>query len=269
MAYLKLQYLSAALTGMTTIHAYLPTDAMSGSVPEPPYKTVYFLPGYSNDAFNMMSYLGLRRECELKGIAIVIPDGNNAFYVDHPERLSNYSTFVGKELVEITRKLLPLSDKREDTYIGGISMGGYGALYNGLRFRETFSKVIALSPAVSIYDLICGHDFMFPTGIFTNACGSKEEYFASEMNLDKFYAEVPKEEIPELYLCCGQQDGLVVDAVNRFVGVLDESEIPYIYRKGDGNHELDYWERHLDDAFSFLAGIEPGTKNRLVLGEFG
>ena len=36
-----------------------------------------------------------------------------------------------------------------------------------------------------------------------------------------------------------------------------------------GNHELDYWERHLDDACSFLAGIEPGTKNRLVLGDFG
>ena len=71
------------------------------------------------------------------------------------------------------------------------------------------------------------------------------------------------------YLCCGQQDGLVVDAVNRFVGVLDERCVPYIYCKGDGNHELDYWERHLDDAFSFLAGIESGTKNRLVLGDFG
>ena len=97
----------------------------------------------------------------------------------------------------------------------------------------------------------------------------QEEYFSSEINLDKFYAEVPKEEIPDLYICCGQQDGLVVDAVNRFAGVLDEREIRYVYRKGDGNHELDYWERHLDDAFSFLAGIEPGTKNRLVLGDFG
>jgi len=87
--------------------------------------------------------------------------------------------------------------------------------------------------------------------------------------LDKFYDEVPKEEIPALYLCCGQQDGLVVDAVNRFVGVLDGREIPYIYRKGDGNHELDYWERHLDEAVSFLMDIEPGTRNRLVLGNFG
>jgi len=269
MAYLKLQYMSAALSGMTTIHAYLPTDAMSGTPVEPPFKTVYFLPGYSNDAFNMMSYLGLRRECELKGIAIIIPDGNNSFYVDHPERMCCYSTFAGKELVEMTRKLLPLSAKREDTFIGGISMGGYGALYNGLKFRDTFSKIIAFSPSVSVYDLIIGHDFMFPQEIFINACGSKEDYMNSDLNLDRFYRETPNEEIPKLYMCCGQQDGLVVNAVNRFASVLDEKKFPYIYTKGDGNHELDYWERHLDEAFSFLMDIEPGTRNRLVLGNFG
>lgn len=58
-----------------------------------------------------------------------------------------YSTYVGKELVEVTRKLFPLSHRREDTYIAGISMGGYGALYNGMRYRHTFSKVAAISPA--------------------------------------------------------------------------------------------------------------------------
>ena len=43
--------------------------------------------------------------------------------------------------------MLPLSTKREDTFIGGISMGGYGALYNGFKYRDTFSKVAAFSPA--------------------------------------------------------------------------------------------------------------------------
>ena len=61
----------------------------------------------------------------------------------------------------------------------------------------------------------------------------------------------------------------MVDAVNRFAGILEQRGIKHIYRKDDGNHELDYWERHLDEAFSCLAEIEPGTKNRLVLGDFG
>ena len=59
--------------------------------------------------------------------------------------------YVGKELVEMTRKMFPLSEKREDTYIGGISMGGYGALYNGMKYRDTFSKVAAFSPACDPY----------------------------------------------------------------------------------------------------------------------
>ena len=46
----------------------------------------------------------------------------------------------------MTRKLLPLSHRREDTFIAGISMGGYGALINGLRYSDTFSKIGMLSP---------------------------------------------------------------------------------------------------------------------------
>lgn len=265
MAYIKLQYTSAAVMNMVTVHAYLPSDGMSGKPQEPPYKTVYFLPGFSNDAVNLISYLGLRRECELKGIAIIIPDGYNSFYVDHPDRLQNYSAFAGKELVETTRKFLPLSHRREDTFISGISMGGYGALLNGLRYRDTFSKIAALSPAADIYDLIYGHSDMFPTGVFDNAFGSKEEYYSSDHNLEKFYTETPAGEIPELYVCCGQQDGLVVSAVNHFTSALERAGIPHIYQKGDGNHELDYWERHLDAAFSFLADIKAGTQDKLVI----
>jgi len=267
--YIKATAKSKALMRGADFHVILPYhDGYPDA--KRPYPTLYFLPGFSASAEEIVFALPLRQMSALYGVAIVVPDGENAFYTDHPDRAFRMGEYAGKELVEITRKMFPcLSHEREDTFIGGISMGGYGALYNGLRFRNTFSKIIALSPSVSLYDLICGHDFMFPAGVFTNVCGSREDYLASELNLDRFYAEVPKEEIPELYLCCGQQDGLVVDAVNRFVGVLDRRGVPYIYRKGDGNHELDYWERHLDDAFSFLAGIEPGTKNRLVLGDFG
>ncbi|MFR6273864.1 MAG: hypothetical protein ACLUL2_10230 [Blautia sp.] len=53
--------------------------------------------------------------------------------MDHPEAANNYGKFVGKELVEMTRKMFPLSRKREDTFIGGLSTGGAGALLSGLK----------------------------------------------------------------------------------------------------------------------------------------
>ena len=67
----------------------------------------------------------------LHGLALVVVTGDRSFYVDKPEWGDNYGKFIGEELVEITRSLLPLSRKKEDTFIGGISMGGFGALING------------------------------------------------------------------------------------------------------------------------------------------
>lgn len=270
MAFVKLQYKSMALTRGVTVNIFLPSDGISGTETELPYRTVYFLPGYSADSTEIMTYLGIRRECELKGIAVVIPDGYNSFYVDHMKRGTGFSAFVGRELVEVTRKFLPLSHRREDTYIGGISMGGYGALLNGLRFRDTFSKIAVLSPSADCFDLLCGHPEMgFGEEIFSNTFGSREEYYAGDTNLEKFYSETDKEEIPELFIACGEQDGLVLPAVERFEKKLSDCGIPYVSKGGQGSHELDYWERMLDPAFSFLTGIQEGTKSRMILGNIG
>ena len=84
---------------------------------------------------------------------MVIVNGDNSFYVDHPRRNMNYSTFVGKEVVEMTRKLLPLPHKREDTYLAGLSMGGYGTLLNGMRYADTLGRIAAMSPAIDTYEV--------------------------------------------------------------------------------------------------------------------
>lgn len=73
-----------------------------------------------------------------KNLAVVMPAGENAFYIDQPEMGTMHGKFIGEELVDITRRMFPLSRKREDTYIGGLSMGGFGALRNGLKYHDTF-----------------------------------------------------------------------------------------------------------------------------------
>ena len=35
------------------------------------------------------------------------------------------------------------------------------------------------------------------------------------------------------------------------------------------DHEFFYWEQMMDPAFSFLAGIEEGTKDKLLIPEQG
>ena len=55
------------------------------------------------------------------------------FYMDHPNVNENYSEFIGKELVKITRKMFPLSHKREDTFYCRII---YGRLWSNPKWSE-------------------------------------------------------------------------------------------------------------------------------------
>ncbi len=177
MSFSEIHFLSDSLKQGVSAAVFMPERGPFGSDARPPYRTVYLLPGYSGDYHSIYTMLGFRKQAELKGLVIVIPNGQNAFYVDHPERNANYSRFVGEELIERTRDMFRLSDKREDTYIAGISMGGYGALLNGLRYHEVFSKVAAFSPATNPYTLMeYPERGGFGTGEFANMFGSKEEF---------------------------------------------------------------------------------------------
>lgn len=265
MAIIKLEYKSIALSRGVTVNIILPSDGMAGIV-NPPYRTLYFLPGYSATSTELLTYLRFRMHSELKGIAIVIPDGENLFYQDYTDRNTFYSTYVGKELVEETRKLLPLSTKREDTFIGGISMGGYGALYNGLRFRETFSKIVAFSPAANCYHLLVeSHGPGFSKEQFDNYFGSKERYMSSDCNLNKVFEKADPATLPELFLCCGSEDRAVFPEVRELEDTLIRNSVKHIYREEHGDHELDFWERMMDPAFSFLSGIPEGSKDKLII----
>ena len=74
------------------------------------------------------------------------------YYVESLLPFNDYGAFVGEELPRIMRAMFPLSQKREDTFIAGLSMGGFGALRNGFKYSDTFSRIAALSSALTVLD---------------------------------------------------------------------------------------------------------------------
>lgn len=125
--------------------AVLPNDGAFSEYGEPDFvtgemKTLYLLHGYTGDETDYLANTCIRELSKKYGIAVIMPDGDNSFYLDHPAEKRYFGKYIGEELVEYTRRLFHLSDKREDTYIGGLSMGGYGAMRNGLKYAHTFSK---------------------------------------------------------------------------------------------------------------------------------
>ena len=285
MSFCEIHFLSQTLSQNVSATVFLPEENTFGKSAIPPYRTVYFLPGYSGDYTSLYTMLSFRKQAELKGIAIVIPNGQNGFYIDHPERNANYSRFVGEELVARTRTMFRLSEKREDTYIAGISMGGYGALLNGLRYRSVFSKIAAFSPAADPALLMGDPEACRMGGFgereFEYYFSSAEEYHAGPWDLMKLYPEAaagkssaddvvgdPAVPLPELFVGCGDRDIAVDSQVRRFEECLINHNIPHIFRESYGNHDIDTWEEMMDPAFSFLAGVPEGKYSSLRLPDF-
>ena len=197
----------------------------------------------------------IQRWAEERDLAVVMPSGDNAFYVDRPVTGNNYGRFVGQELVEITRRMFPLSDKREDTFIGGLSMGGYGALRNGLKYHDTFGAAISLSGVV---DLLNGPMTDADRAYCEAAFGPVEEVIRSDKNprvLIRNLAEAKKADpatnLPRIYLCCGTEDGLLPQ-IRICRELLEEAGFDVTYEEGPGNHEWDFWDTYIKKIIDWL-----------------
>ena len=109
-----------------------------------PMKTLFLLHGYSGAAFNWVP----GNLAEQFNFAVVIPSGENSFWIDGPATGRQFATFLGVELLEYVRKTFHLAMSAEDTYLMGFSMGGFGAIHTGFAYPEKFGKLIALSSAL-------------------------------------------------------------------------------------------------------------------------
>ena len=254
MAYIEMDYKSESLCRNVTLQIILPCND-GWQEAKKPFRTLYFLNGFSSSAREMAACLSLRFWSMQKGIAVVLADGDNSFYVDAPDRMALYGTFVGQELVEVTRSIFPLSGKREDTYIGGISMGGYSAIRHGLLRPDTFGKIAAMSPGTHAYDLLEEKTELFQKGIARSLFGEKAAYLASERNLEKLVSDAASsgQKLPELFLCCGRQDELAYECNQAFLGCLRKNSFPVEYREKDGGHDILFWEAMLETVFEFLS----------------
>lgn len=153
-----------------------------------------------------------------------MPSGDNMFYVDQKECQNYYGEFIGKELVEMTRKMFPLSHKREDTFIAGLSMGGYGAIRNGLKYNDTFGYIAGLSSAIIIDSIENKTNdspfFMERKEYLERVFGELTKVKDSDMNprwlVDRLQQE--QVELPKMYLACGTEDSLL-ELVTYFVTI--------------------------------------------------
>lgn len=274
MALIQANIMAKSLMRTVPINVILPADKMTfPGMPEreeKPFKTLYLLHGVFGSYIDWVSGTNIQRWAEEKDLAVVMPSGDNRFYVDQPASNDLYGEFIGKDLVETTRKMFPLSRNREDTYIAGLSMGGYGAIRNGLKYHDTFGCVAGLSSALLIDDLdkrTNDGPFFLNSRAYAESCfGDLSKAVGSDLD-PKWLARKLVEEkgdIPKLYLACGVDDGLL-GANQELRDYLLGLGIDVTYEEGAGAHEWDFWNRYIKRVLDWLplegngAGMNSGN----------
>lgn len=258
MALLQVSYMSQALWRIVHIQVILPADkadTKGNLLPLQQYKTLYLLNGLHGNDRDWIVNTRIRRFAEEHNLAVVMPGGENSFYVDREAEHAYYGEYVGKELVEITRRMFPLSHKREDTFIGGLSMGGFGAIRNGLKYHETFGAVVSLSGAMHVFEeKQSDENWTFGEAIF----GKAEQAIPSDKNprvlvekLGRMKKENPKLLLPKIYMACGEDDWLL-NSNRIFKKLFEENGFDLTYIESPGNHNWDFWDEYIQKVMSWL-----------------
>ena len=249
MAFLQVDFKSKRLGRKTRFNVFLPADTDPAGRKGAPWRTLYLLHGIYGDCTSWVTSSCVQRYAEDRNLCVVMPDGENGFYLDHPDYLNCFGAWIGQELVEATRVLFPLSEKREDTWIGGLSMGGYGALRTGLKYADTFGGIAAFSSALLLEDLQnrTGAGVVVGGEAYMRAMFGDLDHLL-DTDLDPLYlARMRKESgkpLPRIYLSCGEQDFLL-QANRKFSEALTALGVPHTWRTTPGGHTWEFWEQEI------------------------
>lgn len=242
MALVQLQWFSPTLGMHMVTWALLPNNA------KPPYATLYLLHGLSDDGSIWTRRTRLELHAEKYLLAIVMPTALRGFYT-HNDKAPDFAKYIAEDVVQSSERFLPLKADRKARAIGGLSMGGYGALRVGLARPDLFSSIHSHSGAL----LGCSEgtkvgDIPDAEWIF-----GPKRYAGSQHDL-LVHAKAAKKagNLPKIRIDCGKEDFLI--EVNRKVhGQLQRAEIPHEYDEYPGTHNWEYWDTHIQTALAFHA----------------
>ncbi len=247
MAFIQLHLFSESLGMQTTVGVVLPQKSTAGEIGtankagDDQLKCLYLLHGLSDDQTIWMRRTSIERYAANYGLCVVMPTGAKSFYTDMTYGMKYY-TYIAKELPRIIESMFRVSDRREDRFIGGLSMGGYGALKIALRETGRYGAAVALSPVSDI------HNPRF-TEVLKPVFG---ETVPEEADLFHLITAHDSDAVkPRVYMTVGKED-FMYDDTARLNDCIAGLHYDYRYEETDGGHSWDVWDQAIQRALSWL-----------------
>ena len=226
----------------TNINVILPHDYYDASGNPGKYdKVLYLLHGLKQNADAWPRMSGVERYANHYGFAVVIPEVQRSFYTDMPGGPS-YFTYITEELPKLMHAMFRLPIGRENTYVGGLSMGGFGALKCALKCPDKFCGAMCFSSGFYSMEhpdrLVKAY---FKPGELRAIMGD-DLTIAPENDLDGLMDRYPADlQKPQLYLACGTEDFLY-DANCRARDTLRAKGFDLTWEEWSGGHSWNFWD---------------------------
>jgi putative tributyrin esterase len=247
MALLTCDFFSESLMVGTSVTVVLPqqTEEQIGlidQVRDGPPPVLYLLHGLSDDHTAWLRYTSIERYAAARGLAVVMPAAGRSFYADEA-RGHRYWTYVSEELPRVVGQFFRVSQEPADTFVAGLSMGGYGALKLVLTHPERYAAAACLSGALDLvaFSKRPDRDEVMDR-VFDHQVKPSDDLFEL---LDS------AQDVPPLHVSCGTEDWLL-PSCERFAEAAQAKDIDVTTDFRPGDHVWSLWDAVIQDVIAWL-----------------
>ena len=209
--------------------------------------------------------------CE-KDLIVIMPGVGNSSYEAWNNFTLGYDSekYIVDELMPLVYNWLPASDRREDNFIAGLSMGGGGALKFAMNYPDRFEACASLSciprkPSraeleklwdMNIRDILADEKLKAKYLRQYNTLKkyeSVDEYLSSSSNLYGLVTKALKSgRHPRLMFACGSDDPLFKKEYSQFKEYCDRKGYDIEWHLAPGSHEWRVWDRDIQLTLKFF-----------------
>lgn len=245
MAIMRVGFFGDSIGMQTNMTVLLPQDAPGDG----PFPVLYLLHGLSDDDTIWTRRTGLERYVAAMPLVVVMPDGGRGFYTD-AQQGPDWEKHIMEDVMGFAERFFPVSRERGGRVIGGLSMGGYGAMKLALKYPDRFCSVVAHSSAFDIRKRLTERDGRAEE--FARIFG--EDPAEGENDVFQLAGDADRSKLPAIRFDCGTEDGLLEE--NRaFHAHLDSLGIEHEYEEFPGAHNWAYWDVRIQEALHFHARV--------------
>ncbi len=249
MALIELKFYSQMLGMQTEAYVVVPQKFTKGEIgikgksEDKEYKCLYLLHGLSDDHSIWLRRTSIERYAADYGICVVMPCGGKSFYTDMKYGMK-YFSYLTEELPSVIGEFLKVSTKREDTYIAGLSMGGYGALKAALKRPDIYCAGAGLSSVADIKVPNFDEVLLPVFGEDKNIPDDEDLFFLAE--------ETNKNPLkPRIFMGVGTEDFLY-DSNVRLKEKFESLDYDYTYRESQGTHCWEFWDEYIQYVLKWM-----------------